>query len=402
MRAGGRAAAVGAELVVAPSSRGRDALRGHLSQALTVRKRWGILGHGLPLAGEGERPVSKRRAAPFLTDYKRRRRRTEVTMGRRSLFASLLAGIVLAAAPSLASAEEPPPRAYENGAELSQTAIPIVAWGLIQLESSVLGKIHCLNTFFAQGWNQHEHFEGSKPIRGYGEVLGWGNSNCEAPEEKASLEVAHKKEIEEGRIEVPLTVTATAEMPLEKIGRQAEICKEEKKTLAQCSAKNSEGVYTERETKLLTAEFHRRVVTLPWKVELIRGEREEEAGTMQKIGLHEYGESGTANESKNPPSPAHSTKCYPKESERPASFKVLPSGCIGVNILFPQIPAEFIFYGTQEIWGINGVKNGLSPSRLHFLEAGTLFSTEGLEGEGSTTGEVKLVGANGVELLTAK
>ena len=300
---------------------------------------------------------------------------------------------VLALAPAQALAEEPP-RGYSNGIELSEAPTPIVAWGEIQLHSTVLGKIHCLNTFFAQGWNAHEHYEGSKPIRGYGEVLGWGNSDCEAPEEIASLEVAHKREIEEGKIQAPITVTASAEMPLERIGRQAEICIEASKTLEQCATKNSEGKYTEREVRLVTSEFHRRVATLPWKVELIRGEREEEAGTLQRIGIAEYGEGGTA--------ATHTTKCYPTERELPASFKVLPAGCVGVNILFPQIPAEFVFYGSQEIWGINGVKNGLSPSRLRFLEAGTLTSPENLEGEGSTTGEVKLVGAAGVELLTAK
>jgi hypothetical protein len=305
--------------------------------------------------------------------------------------AAAAGALALSSAPALA---EEPPRAYSNGGELTETPLPIVAWGEIQLHSTVLGKIHCLNSFYAQGWNQHEHFEATKPIRGYGEVLGWGNSVCEAPEEIASLEVAHKREIEEGKIQAPITVTATAEMPLERIGRQAEICIEATKTLEQCAAKNAEGKYTEREVRVVTSEFHRRVVTLPWKVELIRGEREEEAGVLQRIGVAEFGEAGTA--------AAHTSKCYPKEHELPATFKVLPAGCIGVNILFPQIPAEFVFYGSQEIWALNGVKNGLSPSHLHFLEAGTLTSPENLEGEGSTTGEIKLIGANGVELMTAK
>ena len=253
------------------------------------------------------------------------------------------------------------------------------------LNSSFLGKINCVNTFFAEGWNQHEKFEGKLPIRGYGEVVGWGNSDCEAPTEIAAQEVAHKKEIEEGKIEVPITVTATAEMPLEKISKQAEVCKVETKKIAQCNAKNG-SEYTERETKVLTSEFHRRVTSLPWKIELIRGEREGETEqVLEKIGLHAFGESGTA--------VGHSTACFPKEGEKDASFKVLPAGCIGVNIVFPQIPTEYVFYGSQEIWGINGVKNGLFPSQLRFIEAGTLFSSEGLEGEGSTTGEVKIDGA---------
>ena len=61
-----------------------------------------------------------------------------------------------------------------------------------------------------------------------------------------------------------------------------------------------------------------------------------------------------------------------------------------VNIIFPQIPLEFVFYGTQEVWSLNGAGNGLNTSKLEFLEAGTLFTSEGKEGEGSTEGTVKI------------
>ena len=156
-------------------------------------------------------------------------------------WAAALVSLMLAL-PAAAMAEEPPPKGYSNNKEIALgTRLPIIAWGEITLHSSVLGKIHCLNTFFAEGWNAHEKLEGSKPERGYGEVLGWGNSNCEAPEEIKSLEVAHEKEIKEGKIEAPLTVTATAEMPLEKVGKQGEICKEETKTLEQCTNKTLNG-----------------------------------------------------------------------------------------------------------------------------------------------------------------
>ena len=183
-------------------------------------------------------------------------------------------------------------------------------------------------------------------------------------------------------------------MPLEKIARQAEICIVKTKTLEECDANNPEGNYTERETRLLISEFHRRAASLPWKVELVRGEDEGEEAVQQKIGLHAFGETGTAL--------GHSTACYPTEAGKPASFKVLPTGCIGVNVLFPQIPAEYIYFGTQEIWDQNGVKSGLSPSHLEFLEAGTLFSSEGLDGEASITGEVKLDGSKNLELITAR
>jgi hypothetical protein len=294
---------------------------------------------------------------------------------------------VLGAGAGQASAETPPV-AYANGVKLSTTKVPLTANGEIQLHSTVLGKITCQNTFYAQGWN-----EGSSPSHAYGEVLGWGTSSCTAPEELKSLEAADKKQIEEGKILAPLTVFASSEMPVEKTVREGSVCAVEKKVyLSECPNAS------ERVGKNYIAKFARRVSSLPWKLEIIRGERSEEAGILQKIGLAAFGESGTAT--------GHSTKCYPTEkvgSEvQDANWEVVPAGCIAVNIVFPQIPLEFVFYGSQEVWAINGAGNGLNTSRLEFKESGTLFTSEGLEGEGSTTGKVKISGAESVQLMTAK
>jgi hypothetical protein len=297
----------------------------------------------------------------------------------------LVATAALAVTASSALAELAPPQAYSNNVKINTTPVSIVANGSINLSSTILGKISCQNTFYAQGWNENNH--------GYGEVLGWGTSGCTAPEEIKSLEAARKSEIESGKIPVPLTVFASAEMPLEKTLREASVCKNEKEnSLSECPNAS------ERENKNVVSKDARRVTSLPWKVELIRGEREEEPGILEKIGLEKFGESGTA--------AAHTTKCYVKEkfgkSERPAKFESIPAGCVGVDIIFPQIPLEFVFYGTQEVLAINGSGNGLDTTRLEFNEAGTLFTSEGLEGEGSTTGLVKIAGASAVQLLTAK
>ncbi len=305
---------------------------------------------------------------------------------KRSMVMLLAVAGLLGAGAAQAGAETPPV-AYANGLKLSTTKIPITANGEIQLHSTVLGKISCQNTFYAQAWN-----EGS-PLRAYGEVLGWGTSSCTAPEELKSLEAADKKQIEEGKIPVPLTVFASAEMPVEKTLREGEVCSVEKKVfLSECP--NS----SERVAKNYLSKFARRVTSLPWKIEVIRGERIEEAGILQKIGLVSYGESGTAT--------GHSTKCYPTEkvgSEvQDANWESVPAGCIAVNVVFPQIPLEFVFYGSQEVWDVNGAGNGLNTSRLEFKESGTLFTSEGLEGEGSTTGKVKIAGAESVQLMTAK
>jgi hypothetical protein len=302
--------------------------------------------------------------------------------------AVLVAGVVASGLTAAAGAAETPPVIYDNAKEVTTTRVPALAWGELRLHTVVLGRITCTASFFGEAWNQHENMEAGKPVRGYGEVLEFGASDCEDPEEIAYLEAAHKKEVEEGKIEHPITVTVTVEMPLEKIQRLAEVCKESTKKLAQCSNTS------EREVRSMISEFHRRGSSLPWKVELMRGERELEEGVLQKVGLHEFGESGTAL--------AHTTKCYPKEAEHPATFKVLPAGCVALNVLFPQVPAEFVWYGTQEIWSLNGARNGLSPSRVEFIEAGTLVSSEGLDGEANLTSPLKVLGSNGQELLTAR
>lgn len=115
--------------------------------------------------------------------------------------------VVVAAAcaivPAVASAEAVPPRGYDNGAEATTTKIPIIAWGKITLQSSVLGKINCTNTFYAEGWNQHEKFESKLPIRGYGEVVGWGNSSCEAPKRSPRLKSRTRRKLKNTRSKRP-------------------------------------------------------------------------------------------------------------------------------------------------------------------------------------------------------
>jgi hypothetical protein len=51
---------------------------------------------------------------------------------------------------------------------------------------------------------------------------------------------------------------------------------------------------------------------------------------------------------------------------------------------------------------VNGFASGLHPSRLQFSEPGKLFSSEGVEGEGETTGEVRIFGSEAVQLINAR
>jgi hypothetical protein len=74
-----------------------------------------------------------------------------------------------------------------------------------------------------------------------------------------------------------------------------------------------------------------------------------------------------------------------------------------LNVVFPQIPTEIVFYGGQEPLMINGTKNGLYPSRLEYGESGKLVSSEGSAGsEAEITGSLYGDGAVTLELITAK
>lgn len=314
------------------------------------------------------------------------------------------------------------PQGYQNEKLVGTTPVPIIANGKIQLHSSVLGEIKCINTFYGQGENESKV--------GRGEVLGWGTAECTAPVHIRELEESepnkaaierwikeHNENIAEPKAAIKcaapetkagevkcLTVFATSERPVEREAGQGEICKEkpfeEGKTLAFCKE------HAETEVKQVLKTIRRRTSSLPWRSELVRCtriiEEEEHNSVCTKVGEHAFGEAGTAAE--------ENTACFPKEGTKEANFKAVPEGCIIVSIVFPQIPLEFVFYGTQEIFGENGSKNGLFPSHLEFLEpSGELFSSEELEGKGKTTSiegttptPVTTIGANHVELLTSK
>ncbi len=310
-------------------------------------------------------------------------------MSRRREIRGLVAGVVLAIGlvgpPSIAQAAEPPPKSYDNLRELTTTKVPTIADGRIDLDSTVLGQIHCVVSLYGYAWNERDHgATGKPPPRGYGEVVGLGAS-CEPLQLKLELE--------------PRTLTpfVSAEPPIERESREAVVCTEEsKRKLSECPSPS------ERAPKKVLAAVRRRVASLPWKSELIRGEREAEPAVLQKVGIHEYGESGSGT--------GQSGRCYPKEKavvegeevERAASFAKVPSGCIALDVIIPQIPLQYVFYGTLEILYLNGFGNGLNASRLEFVQAGELFSSEGLGGAGTITGLLHMFGADQVELMTAR
>jgi hypothetical protein len=313
-----------------------------------------------------------------------------------------IAFVGMAVAPAAATAAEKAPEAYANGKLLTTKPVPIIGVGPISLVSETIGEIKCTNTFYGAGWNQ---VVGSE-TRGVGEVEGWGTSGCKGEKYVKSLEQSDKKAIEEKKIVCQggypgtvigegkcFTVFATAELPLEVEKEEAEVCKTEGKKLSECP--NS----SERSVVKLDSAVKRRIASTPWKAELIRSEREGSKVIVQRTGVHTFGETGA-----NEDAQEEKGTCYPKEGAKPANWKAVPTGCVIVNIVFPQIPDEIVFYGSQEAEGVNGAKNGLFPSELKFEElSGKFFSSEESAGvNNETIGVVKAIGTNGVELLTVK
>ena len=302
-----------------------------------------------------------------------------LTRGRMPWLAACFALVVLVLAPAVAHAEEPEPRWYSNRNELNATHTPVTAWGKLSLQSQAVGKITCINVMAASVWN-----EGTVPR---GEFEGWGSDQCEAPE----LEKVYD-EIFEPYIGKKITVFATAELPTLNQEREAFACKEtEKEELQRIQKKLDECPNSsERESRSLISATRREETGFPWKFKVMNGTRNGEPAVVAQIGIPPTGQT-----------------CYPKEQgeegEVPAKWEAVPQGCMRLDVIIPQIPVELVFYGTLTPTLLNGVKNGLSPSRFHFTpESGDLVSAQGSAPETEAEGELKFLASGGEQLVTAK
>jgi hypothetical protein len=289
----------------------------------------------------------------------------------RSLACVLASSAVLTLVPAAAQAEAPP-QFYSNRNLLTATHLPVLVWGELKLSSAAVGEIHCLNAINTSVWD-----EGAV---GHGAYEGWGTNACKAPELEKALEEIFKKKV---------TVFATAELPLEKEIRQGEVCIEEK-PLSEC---------TNKEPVEIAWKVHRRPSSFPWKLQLVNKTVEAETKTYEQLGLPETG-----------------TTCYPKkkvknekgeEIEVAAGWEEVPAGCIKIDVIAPQIPDEVEFYGALEPPIVNGFTNGLHPSHLGFsLAAGLLVTSGSITSPGGeapetyTNGEMKMLGSEGMQLIT--
>lgn len=289
-------------------------------------------------------------------------------------FAGTAMACALVGAPVAAQAAEP--QWYANHNLIGTAHQQAIAWNEIELESGqeAYGKIHCTNVMNFTVWNEGGH--------GVGAFEGWGTNACKAPELEEFLEKFYAQPIAEGLIKTPLTVFATSELPMRPEAREGETCAEPKKTkLEECKNESERS-----STVPLFTTVRRRASSFPWKVKLVHAERQEEEVVVAKIGVPPEGQS-----------------CYPLESGKAAGWEKVPTGCVKVVVVCPQIPAEVVFYGAYEPVLENGVKNGLFFSKFEFgSEAGELVSEAGEAPETHVSGSLKIASEQGLELLTAK
>jgi len=280
--------------------------------------------------------------------------------------------LVFAPAAAQATITEGHPEAFESGIKVGgkeKSAIQ-VGWGQIHLESAQLGSegIECVNLGFGSGYN-----EGS-PLRAYGQILSWTASG-HVPEgthtELSSSCRPHGEAAKPGSFATD-ELNTKAEEPIEPKNRK---------------------------------------LTVPWNVELTCGVREEEFQGIVKTGIP------------NSAFPGANTKCPAEasettETEEIESYKAertgkkgcyatnpAPEGCIRVTIVEPGAGLEVAYGGTLHAHGINGVHNGLSPTRWVFATTSGELQCEapaGCVATGTTTGTVKEDGYNSLALITGK
>jgi hypothetical protein len=154
-----------------------------------------------------------------------------------------------------------------------------------------------------------------------------------------------------------------------------------------------------------------RKLSTPWNVELSCGVREEEYVPIVEIGVptSEFPRSGSTPcpAEPSPEAQAEEEAAYVKEREEKKgcyASNPAPEGCINMTWVGPGAGLEVAFGGTLWAKGVNGVKNGLSPSKWIFETHGGELECEsaGCAAGNTTTGEVKELGYSGVQLLQAR
>jgi hypothetical protein len=276
----------------------------------------------------------------------------------------------------------------------------ILGWGATVLHGATsFETIRCTAVFTGAAWREHENAVETAQIRSYGLIEGWSDNQCAAPTMLKSLEkssgLSH------------LSISVTDEPPLEEELREAEYCNTAEvqaghTRLGECPRS------TEREVEELPENVVRQKQTMPWKEEVVWGRPHfsEEEAVQLRIGMASFNECGPGEDEETEGNPERcqprqlNTKCYPASQK----FAEVPAGCIKLNVVIPQIPAEMPVYGSLETTWRNGAGSASDPGRFEAEEgySGTLLPNEGSGSSFSLSGTIKEIGETNQGLIQYK
>jgi hypothetical protein len=298
------------------------------------------------------------------------------------------------------------PEVYKNEGAIGANQVPTTGYGDILLNSpQITSQIECENIGFGSAWNAAPT-EKTGPISGHGQILVWWASGHTPKALHTELSTRCRfvyHGTEENQPTSPVA-WATAEPRLHEVLQEAEFCIALVQKPSECPAA------TEREGPItVIREVNREGLSLPWNIQFTeRSER-----PRVQIGLPLKCKPSERTELTE--GPQELERC-PEASERevsksPARCNIPPTpappGCVKVQMLSnPPLNIHMEYEGYLEPLVINSGPNGLSPSSWEFegTEKGepTLHLRETPTTEGSTTGNVKILGFSGQELMTAK
>jgi hypothetical protein len=282
-----------------------------------------------------------------------------------------LTAVLLTMAPSFAQANLPEasPELFTNGVPNSGSLVEVAGYGQILLRSEALpgSEIECVNLAFGTG-----HQEPAPPAvlsRPHGQVLSWAANGHRT-------EFNHTENSSKCR-GLSGSGWAVDEPP---IG-------------------GGEGVIITRGP----------VVSTPWNMVAVCGEREEERTGVVQIGYPTGEEppvhackTQAAEESEMSTERTSHLHCF-KEEEGKAVDE--PAGCINVTIVDPTAGLEIRYGGSLRPKWTNGAGTGLNASKWIWegIASNELFcQLSGCHSPGTTTGQVKIVGFEAQELIQVR
>jgi hypothetical protein len=279
------------------------------------------------------------------------------------------------------------PEYLENGKLATTERRPVVIYGPIELRSPEeseggIGEVlECETIGLGTVYNATEPGGGPLEIRAYGSILAWwASGTTPTPEHREAS--SNCRLVHHGTsLGTEKATWVTAEPPLKEPKTEAVVCVHNGKPLSisECGEPGAE-----RETEILIKEVKREALSLPWEVEAISSEGHADS----RIGVPDAEERAKGRRS----------------CEEFLSPEIrMPSGCMKLQIVVPELAIDDPFEGNLTPQDINGVKNALAPSVLYFEGEGRepcLHFALNTEKCLYVHGGVRFIGFVGQELIT--